>query len=130
MKRSLFAGVGLVVLLGAAAAGCQGKKDPPPSPPPAVVVTPVVERDVPVYGEWIGTTAGNENAEIRPKVDGYLLRRDYAEGSMVEKGQLLFEIDPRQVQAQLAQAQANLAQGKAGLAKAQRDVARFEPLAA
>jgi len=130
MKRSLFAGVGLVVLLGAAAAGCQGKKDPPPSPPPAVVVTPVVERDVPVYGEWIGTTAGNDNAEIRPKVDGYLLRRDYAEGSMVDKGQLLFEIDPRQVQAQLAQAQANLAQGRAGLAKAQRDVARFEPLAA
>jgi len=130
MKRSLFAGVGLVVLLGAVAAGCQGKKDPPPSPPPAVVVIPVVERDVPVYGEWIGTTAGNDNAEIRPEVDGYLLRRDYAEGSMVEKGQLLFEIDPRQVQAQLAQAQANLAQGKAGLAKAQRDVARFEPLAA
>jgi RND family efflux transporter MFP subunit len=130
MKRSLFVGVGLAILLGAAAVGCQGKKDPPPPPPPAVVVTPVVQRDVPVYGEWIGTTAGNDNAEIRPKVDGYLLRRDYAEGSVVEKGQLLFEIDPRQVQAQLAQARANLAQGRAGLAKAERDVARFEPLAA
>jgi RND family efflux transporter MFP subunit len=130
MKRSLFVGVGLAILLGAAAVGCQGKKDPPPPPPPAVVVTPVVQRDVPVYGEWIGTTAGNDNAEIRPKVDGYLLRRDYAEGSVVEKGQLLFEIDPRQVQAQLAQARANLSQGRAGLAKAERDVARFEPLAA
>ncbi len=127
MKRSMLVGVGLLAV---AVAGCQGKKETPPPPPPAVVVTPVVQRDVPVFGEWIGTTAGNDNAEIRPKVDGYLLRRDYAEGSMVEKGQLLFEIDPRQVQAQLAQAQANLAQGKAGLAKAERDVARFEPLAA
>jgi len=130
MKRSMLFAVGLVVLLGAVVVGCQGKKDPPPPPPPTVIVTPVVSRDVPVYGEWIGTTAGNDNAEIRPKVDGYLLRRDYAEGALVEKGQLLFEIDPRQVQAQLAQAQANLAQGRAGLAKAQRDVARFEPLAA
>lgn len=128
MKR--FHLIGVALLAAAAAAGCQGKKDAPPPPPPAVVVTPVVQRDVPVYGEWIGTTAGNDNAEIRPKVDGYLLRRDYAEGSVVEKGQLLFEIDPRQVQAQLAQARANLSQGRAGLAKAERDVARFEPLAA
>jgi membrane fusion protein (multidrug efflux system) len=93
-------------------------------------VTPVVQKDVPIYGEWIGTTAGNDNAEIRPKIDGYLLRRSYAEGSLVQKGQLLFEIDPRQPQAQLEQAQANLAQGQAALAKAERDVARFEPLAA
>jgi RND family efflux transporter MFP subunit len=127
MKRQTLVGVGVLAV---AVIGCQGKKDPPPPPPPAVVVTPVVQRDVPVYGEWIGTTAGNDNAEIRPKVDGYLLRRDYAEGTLVQRGQLLFEIDPRQVQAQLAQAQANLAQGRAGLAKAERDVARFEPLAA
>ncbi len=128
MKREMVVGLGV---LAAAVIGCHGKSAPaPPPPPPVVVVTPVVQQDVPIYGEWIGTTAGNDNAEIRPKVDGYLLRRDYAEGALVQKGQLLFEIDPRQVQAQLEQAQANLAQGRAGLAKAQRDVARFEPLAA
>ncbi len=128
MKRTLVVGLGV---LAAAVVGCHGKDAPaPPPPPPVVVVTPVLQQDVPIYGEWIGTTAGNDNAEIRPKVDGYLLRRDYQEGAVVSQGQLLFEIDPRQVQAQLAQAQANLAEGQAALAKAERDVARFEPLAA
>jgi membrane fusion protein, multidrug efflux system len=95
-----------------------------------VVVTPVVQRDVPVYQEWIGTTAGNVNAEIRPKVDGYLLRRVYPEGSFVRQGQLMFEIDARQVQAALQQAQGDLAQTQAQWAKAKQDVSRFRPLAA
>ena len=93
-----------------------------------MIVTPVVQKDVPVYKEWIGTTEGNVNAEIRPKVDGYLLRRVYNEGSLVRQGDLLFEIDPRQLQAQLEQAQADLGQFQAQLAKAQQDVARFRPL--
>jgi len=134
MRHPLVRGLGAAVAAFAAIGmlACHGRSgDPAPPPPtPTVVVTPVLQRDVPVYGEWIGTTAGNDNAEIRPRVDGYLLRRAYAEGALVAKGQLLFEIDPRQVQAQLAQAQANLAQGEAALAKAERDVARFEPLAA
>jgi membrane fusion protein (multidrug efflux system) len=100
------------------------------APPPHVVVTTVVQRDQPVYGQWIGTAQGNVNADIRPKVEGYLLRRVYQEGSYVERGQLLFEIDPRQTQAQLQQADANLQQARAGLAKAEHDVERFEPLAA
>jgi membrane fusion protein (multidrug efflux system) len=95
-----------------------------------VVVTPAIQQDQPVVREWIGTTAGDVNAEIRPKVDGYLLRRVYQEGSFVRQGQLLFEIDPRQGQAALRQAEANLAQAEASLAKARRDVARYEPLAA
>lgn len=128
MKRELVFGIvaGLVLVL-----GC-GKQDPPPPPasPAAVIVTPVVQRDVPVTKEWIGTTDGNVNAEIRPKVDGYLLRRNYAEGSLVRQGQLLFEIDPRQSQAQLQQAQADLEQARAQLAKAHQDVVRFQPLVA
>src|SRR4051794_1220468 len=79
-----------------AGAGCHREKPPAAPPPPAVVVAPVVQRDVPVYEEWIGTTDGDVNAQIRPKVDGYLLRRVYAEGSLVRKGDPLFEIDPRQ----------------------------------
>jgi membrane fusion protein (multidrug efflux system) len=90
----------------------------------------VLQRDEPITREWVGTTQGNVNAEIRPKVDGYLLRRVYTEGSFVHQGDLLFEIDPRQVQTQLQQAQANLEQANAALAKAEHDVARFEPLAA
>jgi membrane fusion protein, multidrug efflux system len=131
MKRELVFGTA-VVAAGLSLFGC-GKKEasPPPSPPPAgVLVTPVVQRDVPVYREWIGTTDGNVNAEIRPKVDGYLLRRVYTEGSFVRQGQLLFEIDPRQAQAGLEQAQADLEQAKAQLAKARQDVTRFQPLVA
>ena len=128
MKLLSVAGLGIVF---AVAAGCHGKEaPPPPPPPPAVVVTPVVQRDVPVFQEWIGTTQGNVNAEIRPQADGYLLRRVYTEGSFVKRGDLMFEIDARQVAAQLQQAQGDLAQAQAQLAKAQQDVNRFRPLAA
>jgi membrane fusion protein (multidrug efflux system) len=99
-------------------------------PPPNVVVVAVVQQDEPIYQEWIGTTQGDDNAEIRPKVDGYLLRRVYKEGSFVHQGDLLFEIDARQVEAQLEQAQANLEQARSNLAKAIRDVGRYQPLAA
>jgi membrane fusion protein (multidrug efflux system) len=105
-------------------------KSAAPPPPPHVVVTTVVQRNQPVFREWIGTTQGDVNADIRPKVEGYLLRRDYQEGSLVHQGQLLFEIDPRQAESQLRQAEANLEQAKAGLVKAQHDVQRYEPLAA
>ncbi|HYI10918.1 MAG TPA: efflux RND transporter periplasmic adaptor subunit [Thermoanaerobaculia bacterium] len=113
------------------AAGCkdtEAAKAPPP--PPSVVVAAAVQQDEPILREWIGTTEGDVNAEIRPKVDGYLLRRVYAEGSFVRQGQTLFEIDARQAQASLRQAEANLAQADASLSKARRDVARYEPLAA
>src|SRR6478672_6043233 len=80
------AALGLGVVL-AAGVGCGHKEEKPAGPPPAaaVVVTPVVQRDVPVYQEWIGTTQGNINAEIRPQVDGILLRRVYAEGGFVHQ---------------------------------------------
>jgi membrane fusion protein, multidrug efflux system len=129
MKLLSVAGLGVVCA--AAMAGCHGKPAaPPPQGPPTVVVSQVVQRDVPVTQEWIGTTEGNVNAEIRPKVDGYLLRRVYAEGSFVRQGDLMFEIDARQVQAALQQAQGDLAQAQAQLSKAQQDVNRFRPLAA
>jgi len=128
MKLLSVAGLGIVL---AVAGGCHGKEaPPPPPPPPAVVVTPAVQRDVPVFQEWIGTTQGNVNAEIRPQADGYLLRRVYTEGSFVKRGDLMFEIDARQVAAQLQQAQGDLAQAQAQLARAQQDVNRFRPLAA
>jgi len=135
MNRERFIGPGalFIALAFVLTAGCCGKgekKDTAAPPPAAVVVSQVVQRDVPVTKEWIGTTDGNVNAEIRPKVDGYLLRRNYAEGSLVRQGQLLFEIDPRQSQAQLQQSQADLEQAQANLAKAHQDVARFQPLVA
>ncbi len=128
MKQAVIAAAVLAAGLTTACKPTEAAKAPPP--PPGVVVTAATQHDEPIVREWIGTTEGDVNAEIRPKVDGYLLRRVYAEGSFVRQGQLLFEIDPRQAQASLRQAQANLAQAEASLAKANRDVARYEPLAA
>ncbi len=118
------------VLLALVATSACDKKEPPKLPPPVVEVTPVIQQDVPIYGEWIGTLDGFVNAEIRPQVEGYLLRQVYKEGSLVHKGDLLFEIDPRQFQAAHDQAQGNLAQYEAQLANAKTTVARYKPLAA
>ncbi|HEY0140658.1 MAG TPA: efflux RND transporter periplasmic adaptor subunit [Thermoanaerobaculia bacterium] len=129
MKRLLIAAA---VATASLAAGCGQKTEAAktPPPPPGVVVAQAIQHDEPLVREWIGTTEGDVNAEIRPKVDGYLLRRVYTEGGFVRQGDLMFEIDARQAQASLRQAQANLAQAEAALAKANRDVARYEPLAA
>jgi len=119
----------VLLALALAAFACSRAKDPAPASAQKVVVTPAIQRDEPIIREWIGTTEGDVNADIRPHVEGYLLRRVYKEGSTVAQGELLFEIDPRQFEAQLQQAEANLEQAKAALAKADLDVARAEPLA-
>ena len=104
--------------------------------PPDVLVAQVKQQDVPIYGEWIGTLAGQVNANVQAQVSGYLLKRDYQEGATVRTGQLLFEIDPRPFQAALDQAEGQLAQAIAQLANAeavqhrdQLDVERYTPLA-
>jgi RND family efflux transporter MFP subunit len=108
----------------------------PPSAAPDVEVVQVEQRDVPIFGEWIGTLDGFTNADVRAQVTGYLLRQGYQEGAFVKKGQLLFEIDPRPFQAALDQAEGQLAQARAQLATAvavqgrtQLDVERYTPLA-
>jgi RND family efflux transporter MFP subunit len=113
------------------------------SPSPLVEIANVEQRDVPVYGEWIGTLTGQVNADVKAQVTGYLLARNYKEGSFVRKGQLLFEIDSRpfqaaldqakgqlaQAQAQMIQDQAQLATAKANQLKSQLDVEKYTPLA-
>ncbi len=96
----------------------------------------VEQKDVPIYGEWIGTLDGLTNADVRAQVTGYIMKQGYQEGAFVKQGQLLFEIDPRPFQAALDQAEGQLAQAKALLANAkavqgrtQLDVERYAPLA-
>jgi len=110
------------------AAGCK-KEAPPPPPPPSVQVAPVVQKDVEIYEEWIGSLDGNVNAEIRPQIEGYVLKRDYNEGSVVRQGETLFEIDPREFQAAYDQAQGSVSQYEATLANAKTTVERYTPLA-
>jgi RND family efflux transporter MFP subunit len=104
--------------------------------PLEVQVVQTEQKDVPIYGEWIGTLDGLVNADVRAQVTGYLLQQGYQEGAYVRKGQLLFQIDPRPFKAaldqtlgQLAQAKANLANAEAVQVKTQLDVDRYTPLA-
>ena len=105
---------------------------PGPTAPPAaeVFVVKVIEQDVPIYSEWVGTTDGFVNAQVRPRVQGYLLKQVYKDGADVTAGQLLFQIDDREYKAALDQALGTLAQWQAALKKNQLDVARYTPLAA
>jgi membrane fusion protein (multidrug efflux system) len=107
-----------------------------PGPSPEVAVVEVEQKDVPIYGEWIGTLDGFVDADVRAQVTGYLQHQGYQEGSFVKEGQLLFQIDPRPFQAVVDQAQGNLDQATANLANAeavqrrtQLDVNRYTPLA-
>ena len=146
-----------VAILGALIIAGRSNKPAQAAPrPPDVEVVRVEQKDVPVYSEWIGTTDGMVNADIKAQVTGYLLRQNYQEGSFVKKGQLLFEIDPRPFQAlvnqakgdlaksegqvqqavtqldqalaQLGQANSQLMQAEANQRKAQLDVNKYRPL--
>ncbi len=151
--------IGYLILIGLFMVGCSanGKESPPATIPLEVEVATVEQKDVPIYSEWIGTLDGLNNADIKAQVSGYLLRKNYTEGSFVKQGQVLFEIDPRPSQAaldqakgdlakaegqlsqaeaqleqansQLLQSQAQLAQAEANQGKTQLDVDRYAPLA-
>jgi len=114
-----------VVTLGA---GCERRVASAPAPaPPTVEVSPVIQKAVPLEGEWVGTLEGYVNAQIQPHVTGYLIRQDYQEGGFVRKDQVLFEIDPRPFQAALDQAKGQLAQAQAQMANAELNVKRDVP---
>jgi membrane fusion protein (multidrug efflux system) len=148
--------VAVAILAALIIAGRSNKPAQAAPRPPDVEVVRVEQKDVPVYSEWIGTTEGMVNADIKAQVTGYLLRQNYQEGSFVRKGQLLFEIDPRPFQAlvnqakgdlaksesqvqqavtqldqalaQLAQANSQLMQAEANQRKTQLDVNKYTPL--
>jgi membrane fusion protein (multidrug efflux system) len=105
-----------------------GESAPPPPPPPEVLVVAATARDVPVISEWLGTTEGSVDAQIRAQVAGYLVSRDFEEGQLVRKGTLLFRIDPRTFEAALDQAQGDLGRAQAELERSRLDVARYTPL--
>ena len=117
-----------IILLLFVAMGCsKGPQEAPPAP--AVEVMTVIQKDVPVYQEWIGTLDGMVNATIRAQVQGYLIRQNYKEGDLVKTGQVLFEIDPRTFQAALDQAKGELEAQQARWTTAKANLARIKPLA-
>jgi membrane fusion protein, multidrug efflux system len=109
-------------------AACSKKEASTPPPPPEVQVAEVVQKDVPIYIELVGSTLGSEDVEIRARVEGYLVSINFTEGSFVRKGQLLYKLDPKPFEVAIDQAKANLATAQAALEKTDNDVARFRPL--
>jgi membrane fusion protein (multidrug efflux system) len=124
------AGSTKIVVLAIAAAMSAACEKPAPvvAPPTEVYVTDVVQKDVPVYLELVGQTQGFQDVDIRARVEGFLETVNFREGSFVRKGDLLYQIDPKPLEAILAQANAELATARARLAKADNDVRRYEPL--
>jgi membrane fusion protein (multidrug efflux system) len=118
------------VAFGAVLALACGRAPQAPPPPLQVEVTAAIQQDVPQVHEWVGTVDGFVNAEIRPQVEGYLLKQAYREGFPVKRGQLLFQIDPRPFEAAASQAKAAVVRDQASLDKARLDVERYAPLAA
>ena len=113
-----------------ALAGCSRSQAAFRMPDPEVLVAPPVQQEVSIHNEWVATTDGYVNAEIRPQVSGYIIKQNYKEGAVVRKGQVLFEIDPRPFQAALDGAKGQLAQAEAQLHKYTNDVERDTPLVA
>lgn len=112
------------------ASACSKEAPPAAPPPPEVMVAEPIQRDVPVFMELVGQAAGFQDVEIRARVEGFLETMAFTEGSLVRKGQLLYQIDPKPLQAALANAKANLATAQARLEKSSNDVKRLTPLAA
>jgi len=125
--RGVIANIAIVFVL-AAVSGCKRTAPAAPPPVPEVLVTDVIKRDVPIFSDWVGTTEGFVNAEIHPKIAGYLLKQSYKDGDHVHSGQLLFQIDDREYRAALDQVQGDLAQKLADYKKNQQDLARYTPL--
>jgi len=118
-----------LTIVGIFASGCNRGRAATAAPTPEVEVATVEQRDVPVFSEWVATLDGYVNAQIRPQVSGYIIKQTYTEGSLVRKGQVLFEIDSRPFTAALDRAKGDLAQAQAQLGKSTLDVERDKPLA-
>src|SRR6476660_10487207 len=122
MKRGTLVGALLILL--SSLPSCSRKAPQAAPPPPEVLVTTVKPQDVPRVLERVATLDGFINANINAQVLGYIVSRDYQEGSVVKKGDLLFRIDPRPFEAALAQAKGTLAKDKANQVKAEADEKR------
>lgn len=119
---------GLACLALIFSAACDKTEKAPPAPPTVQVMT-VIQKDVPIQKEWVGSLDGNVNATIRPQVTGYLIKQNYHEGDVVKRGQVLFEIDPRTFKTAVEQAKGVRNQQQANLATAAANFARVKPLA-
>jgi membrane fusion protein (multidrug efflux system) len=110
-------------------AGCKEKAPAEKPGPPIVEVVTIQQTNVPIYRNWVGTLEGDVNATISAQVTGYLVSRNYEEGSVVTNGQVLFQIEKAPFQAALDNAKGQLGEAMAQQQKFALDVKRYTPLA-
>lgn len=130
MKKftSFFTGTGLVLLLFIVASACSDDEKAN-TPIPDIPVVEVIQKDVPIFREFVGQVYGQADIPIRARVAGFLEGIHFNEGLQVKKGQLLYSIDPSEFEAQVATQESHLAEAKTSLAKAESDLNRIKPLA-
>jgi membrane fusion protein (multidrug efflux system) len=114
--------------LGLAGAGCDSSHSAPPPPPPEVVASEVLVADLPMFSEYVGQTEAKANVDVRARVEGYITKIAFEEGTVVQEGQLLFELDKEPIQQRLLRARAGLAEARASQMKAEQDITRYRPL--
>ncbi len=127
MKSHFFV-LALVVTAMLAALSCKPRREEAKAPPEIPVVK-VMQKDVPVYKEFVGQIYGKYDIPIRARVSGFLEGMYFIEGTRVKKGQLLYHIDPQPFEAQVAEQMSRLAGAKTHLVKAESDLQRIKPLA-
>lgn len=117
-----------VLLAGGAAVWMLTRKKAVPTSYPVVAVEPVNTSDVNIYGEYVGRIRAQQFVEVRARVEGYLQKMFFEEGTRIKKGQTLFVIDPSLYRARVEKARAQLNKAKAQEQKADRDLKRMRPL--
>jgi membrane fusion protein (multidrug efflux system) len=125
---SRFLLISSIILFGFILVSCNGKKQQP-LPPQKIPVVEVIQKDVPIYKEFVGQVYGHSDIPIRARVIGFLTGIHFNEGLKVKKGQLLYTIDPQEYQSKVATQQSHLAEARTALAKAENDLNRIKPLA-
>ena len=128
IPRSIIQSVLFLLLINAC--GSRDQAGTPPNLPPVVVVSTVASQTVPIWGDYVARTEARQTVEIRARVEGFLEKVLFREGSQIKAGQLLFVIDQRPYKTALQEARGSLAQAQASLGKAQKDVERLHPLVA
>jgi len=108
--------------------GCSKKEEVVHSPPEVKFIR-AIQKDIPIVKEWVGQTVGAEDIEVRARVDGYILKIHFAEGTYVSKGSLLYTIDAKELVQAVADAKGRLSAAETMLTQAESDVKRYTPLA-
>lgn len=117
-----------IVLLMLVVSSC-GKKEVVTHTPPEVKIITSLQKDIPIKQEWVGQTFGAEDVEVRARVEGYITRIHFAEGTQVNKGALLYTIEAKELIQNVADAQGRLSSAQTMLVQAESDVKRYTPLA-